>query len=215
MKWLNDRKDFGWIIFWLLFILIWGVESPPTLELFGPAWWMDETGHAVFGFFGAMALHHFYRKYSPQGEFHSHNPREQKYVREFVISRILYLGVGWEILEAVWDRLLQPDWFNWLTQAQKGSLDTTIDIAINLIFAWLAMRIYYFYYFNLRKQHLSHDEAITSEIIRINADIERVNKEIHILHRDRRKKLRPAIKSFFRTTKSFLKSWRESKKNKS
>lgn len=215
MKWLNDKKDLGWIVFWLLFILVWGIGNWQTLELFNLAWWIDGVGHAAFGFFGALTLHHFYRRHSPQGEFHSHNPRQQKYVREFVISRILYLGIGWEILEAIWDRLLQPDWFSWLAQAQKGSLDTTIDIAVNLIFAWLAMRFYYFYYFNLHKSALQSEETIAVEIARINVDIEKVNMEISRLHQEHRRKLRPALKSFFRTTKSFLKSLRESEKNKS
>ncbi len=199
-----DRKDLGWITFWLLF-LIWGIADLQTAELFSLAWWIDEVRHAIFGFFGALTFHHLYRKNSPQGEFHSHNPRQQKYVREFVISRIMYLGIGWEILEAVWDRLLQPNWPSWFIEAQKGSLDNTIDIAVNLIFAWLAMRFYY----HLHKSALQSEEMIATEIARINADIEKINQEISRLHRDRRKKLRPALKSFFRTTKTFFKSLRE------
>lgn len=204
-----NRKDYDWIIFWFLF-LMWGIADWQIAELFSRAWWIDGGRHLLFGFFGALTIYHLYRRNSPQGEFHSHNPRQQKYVREFVISRIMYLGIGWEILEAVWDRLLQPNWPSWLAQAQKGSLDNTIDIVFNLISAWLAMRLYYY----LHKPALQNEEMIAAEIARINADIEKVNEEISRLHKEHLhkehwKKLRPALKSFLRTTKVFFKSLRE------
>lgn len=184
----------------LFFIYIWGVQGWNDTELFNRTWWFDASGHAIFGFFGALLLIYAIRTYAAKGIFIFSG---QKLLMVIVVAGITILGVVWESLELIWDIRLQPNYFNWIAQAQKGSADTTIDLVINTFFALLGVLSYSGY--NSIYHKLYPDEAEKSEIEDTIEMIRSVSENISRRRRKKLQNLRPVFKDLFDLLKEKMK----------
>ncbi|MCH7882854.1 hypothetical protein IIA95_00315 [Patescibacteria group bacterium] len=188
--------NLAFIIFWLLFLFIWGYLWQDG-QLFGKAWWFDTLGHAVFGFFGAFTLLYLLRVYAIKGIFVFAG---RVFLSVFIIAIITILGVFWEAGELFWDLTLQLDYFNWIAKAQKDSIDTTADILTNTGFAFFAMLFYGLY--NKWYEKYYPNEYEKEEITKMKTKIARFSKDIRKQRRRYfKKEMKPALKELVENIK--------------
>ncbi len=129
------------LLFFILFIYIWGYWAWGESEVWSNGWKFDALGHAIFGFVLSFILLYLIKKYlfwifvSP------------KIIVAFIIMAVVtYIEAQiWEGGELLWDNWLQPNFFSHLAKAQKGRLDTSADILITSYASFLAMILWWVY----------------------------------------------------------------------
>lgn len=134
---------FIFIIITSLFWAIWGVWKVGGIayEIFSPAWWFDEAGHALFGALLAIALlvlHQIHSAIYPPlfrvlGEGH---------LMRDIAGEVALGAVMWEALELLQDLYSQRNYSVWIERAQLNSVDTTLDIVTAVLFAVLTLLAY-------------------------------------------------------------------------
>ncbi len=127
------------ITFWIIFGFIWTFYGWTDDGMFTQGWKFDTLGHIIFGGGAAFSFLYFFRTHTLHGAFSIFG---EEVLATLIIGCVAILAVGWEILEAVWDYFFQPTYFEWIAQAQKSGLDTTIDIVSAVIAASIAMLLY-------------------------------------------------------------------------
>ena len=180
------------IISVLAFIYIWGIWGWRDSELFDAAWWFDTAGHAIFGFGVGLALIYLISTYAAKGIFLFAGKRLLAVV---VISIIMIVGILWEAVELLWDAYLQPNYFSWYAKAQESSIDTTIDILVNLIFVSFAM-IAYRLYTNIYEK-LNSNKAEENEINETIEMINHLSQKIRTRRHEHIRHLQSALKQLF------------------
>jgi TRAP-type C4-dicarboxylate transport system permease small subunit len=132
----------GICLYWFLFFLFFGYFHWGEFELFDKQWWFDSFGHALFGISASINLLYLYRRRACHGAF---NFTGHVFLAVNIVGQVLIVGgVLWEGVEAAWDQIIQPWCCPLAAQAQKGALDTTLDIVITsfasaiTIGVWLA-----------------------------------------------------------------------------
>lgn len=119
-----------------VFAVVWSLNWQGDNELFSNKWWFDAIGHSIAGFGGALALRHLIRKYGAKGFFVFEEGR--RFLNIIVEAWVIRLAIFWEALEFLWDVLGQPN-IGWLPRAQKGLVDTMVDIIAAVLFAKIAL----------------------------------------------------------------------------
>lgn len=134
---------FTLIIFWSLFAAIWGFwqVGGVAYEIFSPAWWFDETGHALFGAFLVFSLLIFHQNYST-----TYPPLlralGEKHIMRDILGEVALGAILWEAAELLHDLYLQSNYSAWIARAQLNSVDTVLDIISAILFAILALFAY-------------------------------------------------------------------------
>lgn len=150
---------------WLTFIYFWGVLrwtrsglfSEPT-ELWNAPWKFDTVGHAIAGAYLAFSFLYLFRNYVAQGFFQLTG---KKVLALVVWAIVEFLLVAWELGEMMYDLWGQP-YLPWLEKAQKGDIDTMVDIAVG--FAANLLWIIWDYRHN-KKYETRHPELYAKERI--------------------------------------------------
>ena len=138
------RKYLNWtnlimVLANLVFIYIWGVLNWGDAEVGSNGWWFDELGHVISGFGWFFIWLHLIRSYMPATYLVTN-----KTFLGIVIVAIVTIAeaILWEGGELLWDLKIQPDYVSFLAKAQKGSVDTILDILFTFAAAFLAMALW-------------------------------------------------------------------------
>ena len=135
IDWVAMGMHLFWVLFWASFIFIWGFWKWRTAEFGGPEWIFDNYGHALATFAGAVNLIYEIQYFWPTALSSARPIKRASILWAVVPSVILVLAVVWEGFEAYHDlRSL-------LIKAQKGDLDTTVDILLAIPFSYLGVLI--------------------------------------------------------------------------
>ncbi|KKT40561.1 MAG: hypothetical protein UW28_C0022G0006 [Parcubacteria group bacterium GW2011_GWA2_44_13] len=176
----------------LVFTYVWGPWGWVNAELWGSDWWFDTLGHAIFGFGWAFALLYWAKKYLNWIYIQLH-----KFLLAIVIiAMVTWIETQfWEGIEFLWDKWAQPNFFLHLATAQKGNLDTTLDIlftsyaaAIAMIF-WGAYRKFFAWKWPNEALKEAHEEII--ERSKLSAE------EIQSIQTEHKKLVVAKIRSFW------------------
>lgn len=133
----------GICLYWFLHFLFFGYFHWGEFELFDKQWWFDSFGHALFGISASINLLYLYRRRACHGAF---NFTGHLFLAINIVGQVLIVGgVLWEGVEAAWDQIIQPWCCPLAAQAQKGALDTTLDIVITLFASAATMGIWLVY----------------------------------------------------------------------
>ncbi|MBI4119663.1 MAG: hypothetical protein HY456_02345 [Parcubacteria group bacterium] len=167
----------------VIFTFIWGWQGWRAVETFGPAWWFDEIGHAIFGLGYTFAVLYWIRTYAPAAYYTA-----PKWFISVTTNAIMTMaGVIWEAIELLWDLWLQPNFAAWLAKAQKDSVDTTIDILVTAVFSTLALiaRHVFLKWYESRYPN----EALKEAIKRAEEQGRQLGKEVQPMRREHRKRI--------------------------
>jgi hypothetical protein len=139
------------------FVYIWGIWGWTESELWSKGWRFDLLGHAIFGFGAAYARLYLYLAYSAHGFFLFTG---QRHIRWDTVKTIALYGFFWEffIELLLWDNILQPNYFSNIATAQKGNIDTMLDMFANWGAASLAMTINALYNAGYEKKYPAEAE---------------------------------------------------------
>ncbi|TSC62571.1 MAG: hypothetical protein G01um101448_22 [Parcubacteria group bacterium Gr01-1014_48] len=131
------------VLYWAAFFFVFGYSHWGNFELFDKQWWFDSFGHALFGISASINLLYLYRRRACHGAF---NFTGHIFLAVNIIGQVLIVGgVFWEGIEAAWDQIIQPWCCPLAAQAQKGALDTTLDIVITLFASTVTMGVWLAY----------------------------------------------------------------------
>lgn len=199
---VKTRASLAFLVFWMCFgyvWLVWGWKD--TSELFSAAWWFDEAGHMLYGIMGGYTLLYYYQNYTVSGAFRLFG---KLFLASSIISKITLWGVYWEIIEFVWDIWLQPAHFDWLGKAQSDSLDTSIDIILNSMFARIAMVLYGLYNMLYKKWYPDENEYGEIEDIKnhIRYLSDKIARRRHTHIKDIIPSIREELKELFQTIRT-------------
>mgnify|MGYP001570252768 FL=1 len=181
------------IFFWFAFFYIWGPWGPlwqSGTEVFSPKWWFDTLGHAVVGLVFPIQLLYYYSNYPPSGAF---TINDEEKLKLKILWNTAKLAVCWEIFEMVFDAL-RSDFYNFMDRAQKGSVDTTVDIAVTFFAAQLAMALYVRYKKAGKKRHPEVYAEIESDMAEIALRIQNVFEKMRLVSREQRKEFTARLK---------------------
>jgi len=172
------------IIFWLLFLYIWGFLAWGNAVLFSKEWWLDCAGHYLAGTVWAWNWFFIFRNYtSPR---HSFRLLENVFQQFFIFIVTLLGAFAWEGFEGTWDQfreLLRIDMF----PAQSHPLDTLLDMVVTTV-ASIPVVILYI----KTSQYFADkfpDEYLREEYIRFTALGEDIAKRLLIHKRERRRQM--------------------------
>jgi len=195
IKWRDWRGvtiHLAWILMWYGFYFIWGPWKWRTAAFGTPEWMWDNYGHILGGFLGTFHCIYELRYFFPTLFL-------MKGQRGIIIRRLmLYAAVPivvfvvallWELSE------MAHDFQEYAIQAQKGGADTTIDIALAMIFCCLALLVHSHFFSFYRKLSLDSNKI---EELEERADALRIERndlitEIRELKRSQLKELTPAL----------------------
>ncbi len=211
-QWLKDKwPPVVLAIYWGVHIYIWLIWGWKDTELFNSAWWFDEAGHALFGVTGALTLLYFYRTYSLHGIFRFAG---KKHLTKDIVEDVAIFGILWEFGEMIWDLYFQPNFIQ-LAMAQKGVIDTVIDLVVNPIFALITLVIYFScarLYARIYERNYPDDKntaAVEGEVEETLEMLRYVSQKVRSLRKEHLKHLRPTLKEivhFFREGKKNTKT---------
>ena len=189
-------------IFWLAFFYIWGPWGPlwqSGSEVFTPKWWFDTLGHAVVGFVFPMQLIYYYSNYPSSGAFTIIDEEKLKFK---ILWNTAKLAVIWEIFEMIFD-VLRLDFYHFMDGAQKGSVDTTVDIAVTFFAAQLAMAVYVRYKKAGKKRHPEIYADIENDMADISLRAQNVLEKMRLVSREQRgellRRFKIPLKKLFRS----------------
>lgn len=187
---------FTLIIFWSLFAAIWGFwkVGGVAYEIFGPAWWFDEVGHALFGAIltvSLLILHQTYSAIYPPllralGEGH---------LMRDIVGEVALGAVLWEAAELLHDLYVQISYSAWIARAQLNSVDTTLDIISAVLFAFLTLLAYEAAKKIYHRLRSGESKEETVDAIKI---LEYFTKRAHIRSRHELKKLISFLNNSFK-----------------
>lgn len=171
------------LLYWATFFFFFGYIHWGDFELFDKQWWFDLFGHALFGVSASINLLYLYRRYACHGAF---NFIGHAFLAINIIGQVIIIGgVLWESMEASWDLLIQPWCCPHLAKAQKGALDTTLDILATMIASSCTMGIWVIY--NRMYEKFFHDESIANLV---DDAIERIEQLGEVVRQSHIEKLR-------------------------
>lgn len=195
IKWRDWRGALihtGWILMWYGFYFIWGPWKWRTAEFGTPEWMWDNYGHILGGFFGTFHCIYELRYFFPtlflmQGRRGIIIRRLMLYAAVPIV--VFVVALLWELSE------MAHDFQDYAVQAQKGGADTTIDIALAMIFCGLALLVHKRFFSSVNKLLPLDSNKLAeleerAEALRIERDD--LNREIRELKRSQLKELTPA-----------------------
>src|SRR3989344_449603 len=129
VDWAGLRTHAIWLSIWLIFYLVWGQWKWRTAEFGSPEWQLDNLGHALGGFLGAINAIYELWYFFPFLYY------ERSTLRKIVIylvipAVILIFAAIWEVGEML------HDFQDYAVQAQKGGEDTTFDIFLAVLLSY-------------------------------------------------------------------------------
>lgn len=192
----NKWQIIFFIIYWASHMYIWLIWGWKDSELFDSAWWFDETGHALAGIVGALTLLYLYKTYSLHGIFRFAG---NKHLTKDIVEDVALFGILWELNEMLWDLYFQPN-FPQIALAQKGVIDTVIDLIVNPLFAFFTLIVYFScvrLYARIYERVYPDDAravVVGEEIKETLEALKYVGKKFRSLRKDHLKQLRPALK---------------------
>ncbi len=185
------------LLYWIAFFFFFGYAHWGEFELFDKQWWFDLFGHALFGVSASINLLYLYRRYACHGAF---NFIGHVFLAVNIIGQVIIVGgVLWESIEASWDLIFQPLYFPHLAKAQKGALDTTLDILATMIASSLTMGIWLIY--NRIYERLFHDETVTYLVDNAIEKIEQLGEVVRQSHLEKLK-LREINRRLFKAVRN-------------
>lgn len=224
-----DKKPvwplFAWGAYWIIHILVWGVWGWKESELFrngtfspnGP-WWFDFAGHAWAGIMGAFNDLYLYSRSRRGGLQERRREMGDLQLTKCVVADVGLAGIGWEAIELLWDRLLQPNFAVWAAKAQKDIVDNVIDVVTNpagaligVLFAFAAIAVFNRWI----KKKADEEETDALEIIRITEEIEACEDQLEEISRRLQRTQREFIIQHLRRRRERLRTfWKKIRKNK-
>lgn len=187
-------------VYWGIHVYIWLIWGWQDSELFNRVWLFDEAGHALAGIVGALNLIYLYKTYSLYGIFRFSG---KKHLTKDIVEDIAFFGILWEFAELIWDLYLQPNYLDWLSRAQKGAIDTVMDLVVNPLFAFITLMIY-FSCVKLGKHIYKKIYPGDKNIIAVEEKVEEIleilrylSLKTRLLEKHQLKRLIPAIRKLF------------------
>lgn len=197
----------GWVSWWITFTYIalhnWGETQDPWTR----GWLFDELYHKIFGITLEWNLIYVYRTLFKKGVSPLFGARWSRFLIVMFVTVCIVgaLGYVWELIENRWDTDLQPNLFPWLGKAQKGQIDTLIDLALNPCGALIgfiaycrAERFIYERFYRIQQEEVEIDDLyqeVESHFFEAECLLKKIRAEKRGIIKQRFKKLVARIKN--------------------